>query len=92
MTVKFVIEEHETDGHHALAQLDMNKPRTLTELASAMEQPMSHQEADKLLIESLQSLMFHRTLNPQQRDTIQKMLMLYHAKLTTQGQLALFGA
>lgn len=66
-------------------------PRDLPDLAIAMARPMGHQEADKLLVEALQSLIFRRTLNPQQRDAVLAMLNAYRMKLTREGQLTLFG-
>ena len=52
-------------------------PRPLPELAIAMAEPIGHQAADALLIEALQSLIYRRTLNPQQRDAVQKLLDAY---------------
>lgn len=60
----------------------MNKPRVLSDLAKAMGEPVGHADADMLLIETLQSLIFYRNLNPQQRDSVQKIIDGWIAKST----------
>lgn len=66
-------------------------PRNLPDLALEMARPIGHSDADKLLVEALQSLVFQRTLNPQQRDAVLELLNQYRMKLTREGQLKLFG-
>lgn len=66
------------------------RPRELSELVEAMRKGTDHQTADRLLVETLQGLVFRRTLNPQQRDKVLEILNHYHAQLTSGGQAALF--
>ncbi len=67
------------------------RPRQLSELAQEMQKPFGHQQKDMLLIEALQSLVYHRTLNPQQRDFVLTIVQQYRLSQDLQGmQMSLF--
>ena len=60
----------------------MQKPRTLAEIVRAIREPVGHKDSDWLLIEALQSLIYYRSLNPQQRKEVQMIIDEYVAKST----------
>jgi hypothetical protein len=67
------------------------KPRPLVEIAKEMAEPIGHAKTDALLIETLQSLIYYRTLNPQQRNAVQAIIDNYIAHSSVSpGQRSLF--